>query len=718
MADQEFEISLRDLLSIFRRRFRVIGLTVLLVLGAALVYVLAATPMYRAESLILVDPQEQNLLDPTQSIVASGAALNARVDSEVEILRSNDTALAVVDAANLVADEEFGPRQSTIDRLLQAVGFENSSEEDGAVLVNNVLTRLTNARDVRRKGLTYTIGLGVTSESPERAALLANTFAETYITQQIASKRQSFLSSRDAIGSQIAAAEIALAQSEERLDGFIFDNIDRLEAESGEEAVAQLRADLAALQAERRTQLTSSSEVASAFEARDWAALSDSLEDRALAALNSQREELERRLSGAGQDSSLAIDLRAALERTEAELEARAEQQLGVLRAEVESFDSQISDTRDTIRETLLRADLPATTLAQVFTLQQEAELTRRQYQNLLSRLSDLDAQSAVQIADSRLVSRALPPANASFPNKKLILALALVVAIGLGMSLALASEYYLGGIISTEQLSNVSQMPSAGSVPATLDDQTENSVADLVVSQPLSAYAEAFRKLRGAVDLSEIKRQRTDEKFVATVSPKGLVILVTSAVPAEGKTTTSLALARTYAQSGKSTVLIDADLRKPSLAGNLGLTSSTSLKEFLANPKENSDDWSFVSQDPMSSLQVVLGSSKASEPTDQLLNSESFKLLIREAKSKAEIIIIDTPPLLPLVDTRYIAAHADVIMMVARFGATSQSEVREAANLLKASAGKNASFFSVLSHHQQPKKNNKYGDYYHSYTT
>ncbi|MEO0485975.1 MAG: Wzz/FepE/Etk N-terminal domain-containing protein [Pseudomonadota bacterium] len=718
---EEAEIDIRAIFGVLRRQARLIWLTVILVVGAALVYVFSVTPLYRAETLILVDPSEQNLLDPNQQASAGSAqAINSRVESEVEILRSMATALAVVRAANLVSDEEFGPRLSTVDQVLAAVGFDRQTELRGDDLVKNVVTRFTSARDVRRRGLTYIIGVGVTSEDPTRAAELANTLAEIYISRQVESKVTGSLAARDILQGQISSAQSRLVSSEERLDNFIFDNLDRLGEEADDPDLEKLRAELLGIQDTRQSSILLAEEAQAALSQRDWTALSEQLGDQALAALAAEREQLQRRLGNVDEGTPLQIDLRTALAQIDENLETRGTAQLAELQLDVTQFEEDITSVRDSIRNTLLRSDLSSTTLAEIFSLQQSAELSRLQVQTLLTRLSDLEAQSAVQIADSRIVSEALPPTDAAFPNRSMILAIALVMGVGLGAALAFANEYYVGGITSDGQLENLLGVPVVASIPAQTQEKGQLSVSDVVVEQPLSAYAEGFRQLRASIDQELFK---TDLKAPAMVqgedgTPKkrGKVILVTSSIPVEGKSTTALALARTYALSGKKTVLVDGDMRKPSLARQLGVRPTSGLLEFLSSDSMSDEDMSFFVQDSKTPLQALLGGRRSDKPTDQLLVSDRFRMLLDHACAYGEVIVIDSPPVVPVVDARYIAPQADVVLMVARFAATTQSDIRYSIGQIKSSVADHSKILGMLNYEERKGNSYRYQGYYSDY--
>ena len=671
MTDTGFDI--HTIIGILRRQALLIVLTIFVSVGVVAIYILNVTPLYQSEVLILVDPNDQNPLTSGQGQMSAAGLVVPRVESEVEILRSTATATAVVAAADLIVDPEFGPRLSTRAKILQAIGLQGTLDpRQGEILAGQVVQRFMRALSVRRQGLTYLISATVTSESPKRAARLANTLAEVYITRQVEGKVQSARMARDVLSNQIAAARDALARAEGKLDTFIFDNLDRLEDETGGGAqIARLRADLEAIEAAREERATLSRQLSGSFETRDWGQMVRSLGDQALAELLSEQARLERQLGGVTADSTLEVDLRAALAAVESSIEQRASTQLVLLEGEVESFDDRIEGFRDDIRTTLLGSELSSQTLIDVFSLQQNAEQTRRQYQNLLTRLSDVEAQAAVEIPHSRVVSEALPPTTASFPNVSRIMIVTLALSVALGSALAFANEYYIGGVVSTNQLANITQLPLAPSVP----HQSEEDLIKLIVEKPLSSYAEAFRQVRASID------QTLHQKASRGTGHK--VILIASSVPRESKSTSALALARTYALSGKRTILIDADLRKPSIHKYLELEpSGGGLLEYLASdaPPDADASTALSVQDPLTALRLVVSSKRSDTPTDQLLMGKRFTNLLDDARANADVVIIDSPPLVPVVDARYIVPQADLVLMMVRYAETNQSDIRYSA--------------------------------------
>lgn len=704
-------LDLRAIITLLRRKIRLILLSMFLITGAALVYLFYATPIYTTTTLLLVDPTQKNLLDPDGVSRISGVGENARIESEVEILKSSAVKLATIEKLGLLSDPEFGARMSLANKIKMALGFENETLTNGAVLLNQTLGRVSAATSIRRRGLTYIIGVSASSTDPQRAADLANAMSQTYIELQIQSKVSTALAAREVLQSQIESARSSLAASEDALDLFIDRNLEQLSAEVDNPELIQTRNALETINAARLASETRSKAGQNAVANQDWSQLALSLEDEAIAALAQQHQDLAKRLGNLPEDSDQQTNLRAELSQLDTEIQAQAEAAISAQKSEIVGLNAQAQTHRSSIRANVLQGDLSSATLVQIYELQQESQIAQQQYSTLLTRARDLQAQALVQIADSRIVSEALPPRSASYPNKKFVLMIGLLASLGIGVALALLSEFYVGGVTSVTQLANILPIPVATAVPHLAQGKNQLTIADYVIDAPLSTYAESLRRLRATIDASLPQSPQSEDS-----SGQGKVIMITSAIPAEGKSSLALALARTYALAGKSTLLIDADLRKPSLHKYMGLTPNQGFMEYLRDFGTQIGDETFYDSDPRSNVGVFLGHHRANVPTDQLLQSSLFEGLIENARKAMDIIILDTSPLIPVVDARYVAAKADIVVDCVRFGVTTQSDLRLALSQLNASVRLGTPILSVLNHDESKVAGYRYDGYYNDY--
>lgn len=708
------ELDIREILSILQRQRKLIVVTVALILGLAFAYLLQATPIYRAMTLVQIDAQGTNLLDPNATDQQQSAIVNSQIDSEVQIMGSSSTALEVVQAGDLIHAKDFGPQLGRLERLGIAMGIDLSGDAlrkriglgagkpvSADDLVNATILKLQGAVDVRRQGLTYLIGVSVSSPDPARAAELANLYAKTYIDGQVVAKSSSLLSARDVLRKQITTAQQQLATSETAVNTFIEANLARLEKESGDPAVADLRQQLEAAKADQGTMGARVASAQGAIGAKDWDTVAQTLGDAALQELVSQRKDLQQRLGQIAAGTTDALDLTKQLDQLDKDLATRSQTTLDAVQKEAAAVGTREAAARDQLRTTLLQSNLSAEMVAELFNLQQSATIARTQYQTLLSREQDLGTLANLQIANARIVSEALPPTAPAAPNKKLIIALGLIGGIGIGVMLGFLKEYYVGGVTSANQLHNVLQVRVPVTVPQ-VDQPETGSPADMVVNSPMSPYAETFRKLRASIDIG-IERANPHHQGAG-------IILVSSALQAEGKTTTAISLARTYALSGARTLLIDADLRKPTVGPLLSCASPVALMDYLVSwdtPEARAPE---AVHDPLSPLMVLTAGPRSSIPTDQLINSKAFNMLLKQLVGELDVIVIDSPPLLPVVDARYLARYADAVVQVVRYGSTTQGEVREAATQLQEMLRPEALRYGVLS--QEERGNRRYGYY------
>ena len=258
-----------------------------------------------------------------------------------------------------------------------------------------------------------------------------------------------------------------------------------------------------------------------------------------------------------------------------------------------------------------------------------------------------------------------------------------------------------MGGVISPAQLTHLLPIPVIGAIPSLRRKRDQTSVADTIISAPLSSYSESFRRIRMAIDQATGAEDRDS-----------IVVMVGSANPAEGKSTTSLSLARSYAQLGRSVLLIDGDLRKPAVHTYLQIKPERGFLDYLRNPGEKSDIGEFYVADPMSKAGVIVGRGRSDVPTDQLLMSSHFTDMIASARTAMDVIIIDTSPLNSVVDPQYVARHADAVLLCFRFSETAQSDIRMAYQRAEESVRPDTPILAVLNH-DAGRGRNYYGAYY-----
>jgi capsular exopolysaccharide synthesis family protein len=653
--------------------------------------------------LILVDPARKDLLEPNAQGFSSGSD-SAKVDSEVEILRSNSVLLRVIQSENLVQDLVGNWQPSLQQRVLAFLRLGSAEPPPPDKAVNLALQQLRAALTVQRVGATYVLSVQARSADPERAAELSNAIAEAYVAEQLRSKIDNVLSSRDIMQERITAARQNIVASEGAFDAYIDHNIGRIVEDTGRTDLGRLQTQIDQL-TESRSQSTALAGLLQAnLKDSDFQSIVQNLQDEAVLALDKQRQVLAGQISGAAPTE--ALNLQAELAAIDEQLRQAAEAKVSELQALITQSQEQEQETRQQLRNEAISSGLSADILTELFDLQQGADLARQQYQRLLGLEQDLTTRASLQVADSRIVSPALASDTPIFPNRALLLAIAAIAALGLGLVLAFAYENFIGGFTSEEQAEAVlkSKVPTA--IPRQRGTSTE--ISALVANAPLSIFAETVRRLRATIEQWRPSSAQPSER-------RCQVVMVTSTSPNEGKTTVAVSLARSYAISGRHVLLIDADLRKPNVHRQIGIETTVGLLEFLRSGKESAPDLqSIIIKDPLSMATYLLGSSHSDIPTDDLVALPSFDSLITAAREVFDVVVIDTPPIGPVVDGLYIAKLVDTIVFVAKWASTSQRDAKSAINNLKAVAP-DAQTLVVLNQLNASKSayHRKYGGYY-----
>ncbi|WP_417679887.1 GumC family protein [Roseibium sp.] len=711
------EIDIRHLLGILRRQANLIIGTIAVILAVAILGVFSITPLYTGTTLILVDPSRKNLLDPA-SAMASNSTDSARVDSEVELVDSDSVLLSVIQdgitpgGGNLLKDPEFGVKLRLRDKLLAFLRIKDAQLPSGDEALGRVLENLNDRISVDRRGLTYLIAVQAQSEDPQKAANLANAVADTYIHSQLEHKITNAVAARDIVQKQIKDAEQAVILAERNFDSYVFDNVDRFVSDTGRTDLASLRDQIQSIASNRNVLEDKIAGLRANLTSNNLDAITKSLGTEAAAELAQQRADLLKSLDETQTSSPTAVNLRAELKRVEDDLKKEAENSLSAFKATASNYETETGNLRKELNTAILNSNLPPNVLAQIYGLQQVSKNATAQYQTLLARSQALETEAALQIADSRIVSPAFTPTKPSSPKIPLILAVATLFALGAGVAFAFLFENYIGGFTSEGQVEAVTRIPIAAVIPRQAHIQDEHSVADHLVDSPLSMYAESIRRLRVSIDHI---LQKSDPVDTPGTKKRGRVIMVSSALPGEGKSTIALSLARTLALSGYRTVILDCDLRKPSIQRQLDVAPSNGLVDLLTGKLSPDDLTQIVKDDPKTDLTAVVGDRRANIPTDQLFIRNPFAQLIASASARFDYVILDTPPIEPVVDGLYLAKYADLIAFVVRWAKTPQHQCISSLYKLAEAKRDDAQIVALLNQQESKKLAyySAYSDYY-----
>jgi capsular exopolysaccharide synthesis family protein len=303
--------------------------------------------------------------------------------------------------------------------------------------------------------------------------------------------------------------------------------------------------------------------------------------------------------------------------------------------------------------------------------LQRKADAASALYESLLNRAKQTSAEQGEETSDARVVSHAKVPLRPSVPNVALNLALGLMLGLAGSVGAVLLMETLDSGLATSEDVERVLGLPHLGAVPL-LDSTTGGkpstvSPGQFILSKPLSAFAEAFRNLRTSILFSKVD------------SPVR-VILVTSALPGEGKTTTTFCLGRSMALAGAKVVVVDCDLRRRNINELLQIEPEVGLVEVLQGTASLEE--ALLYDEPSGAWFLPLAKS-AHTPKD-LFGSAAMDRLIENLRAQFELILLDTAPVIPVSDTRILAPKADVVVFLVQWRKVPRKAIEGAISLLK----------------------------------
>ncbi len=681
------ESEMTRMVDMFRRRLWVVMLTAALVFLAVAFITASATKMYTATADVQLDLQRQNMLGSIETAVTGAAPDAGAVDTETQILSSRTLIARVVDNLNLIDDPEFNPpanagifgRISDMLRLSPAPSALEKARNRSAAR-EQVINRLMKRRDVRRVGLTYILQISVTSESPAKAAQIANSFAELYLTSQLENKYDTIARANEWLANRLDVLRQEVQAKERQVEVYRAQN--GLLSASGstltEQAISNLnlqmvgaRADLA----EREARLRSVESALARGDNADTAA--EALGSVVIANLREKQADIARRRAEiTAKYGPRHPEMRRVAEE-EADNAKRIDQEVSrivaSLRNEVEIARNRVGSISGSLG--LQQTDLAANNVGAVKLreLERDAEASKTLYEGFLSRSKQIAEQGGAEQPDARIVSRASQPTEPSSPQTQLNLAIGLVLGLALGALLALLLEFFEQSLRSAQDVQDRLRLTCLGALPY-LDKRTRMVDMEMVppesyvLRRPLSAFGEALRGVRASL-------------FFSSPDRPVRVLAVTSALPDEGKTTTALALARISALAGSKTIVVDCDLRRRSATHALGLDVEHGLTELLFGTARLED----VIQKDVGSGADILPLAQAEFTPRDLFNSTAMRELIEELRNRYEVVILDTAPVLPLADTRMLSPLADSVLLVVRWARTRHSAVRSAVEQLRA---------------------------------
>ena len=715
---------LRTLFGVIMGRFRLALLVAVLTLVTVVGIATQLPRTYYAEASLLVQPRRPNLAQATAQDQQNMLPDTSAIDTEVELLRSPAIADAVVRKMKLYLDPEFNaylpdskrpPKsvfQNAVEWVQERLGWERivvDPDPNNQPLIAAVVDSLQRHSFVRRVGLTYVVRIGTVSSTPEKSEAIADAYVDAYLNRQVGEKLTAFNQANKELNANMGNLRQEALTAEAELQKYKNDNnLMSVEGATMAEAevsqlnrqIAEARADYAEKQARLDTAL-------------DQVKRGSGGSDNMVALQSDTIRVLREREAAASQKlAELSSRFKSGypeVQRTQAELNDIHRQIQGELnrilsgvRSEAQAAAQRVASLEQS--RTRSEAGLASNNKARVglVALEQRADAAKKIYESYMNRASEVAVERSLQQADATVNYRAAGSATVASPNMRLAFALGTVLALFAAAAAIIVSEFWNRRVRSRRDIENEIGVPMAGILPdlrSVVRIRRRAGPPDHLVQYPFTAFAEAFRNLRAYLMLSD---QTGPSKIIA----------VASAVPREGKTMTSICLARTLAQSGSSVVLVDCDLRQRGVTKFIG-SAKQGLVEVVENdiPLEQA-----LMRDPKTSAWILPATGRR-VPYDLFSKGKTDEVM-RELAEKFDYVILDTPPILGVADARILVAKADRVLYLVQWNKTPMSTARAAVDVLQESG---ANIAGTILTQVNTRQQARYGygdgsDYFHYY--
>jgi capsular exopolysaccharide synthesis family protein len=677
-----------------RRRAIIVGCALIGTMLGASVGVLRA-PRYTAETLLVIEVAKPSggsdvlVGDPMGRPVKLDPAV---VETQIEMLRNPEYVAKLVDRLDEAGPVPPDPPGDSLPTALRdwllanpVVAKAIAAWSRAAITSVPAASRaeriiaLRDGLDVTQQGGSYVISIKYTLQSRQQAAQVTNTLAELYIEDQRQRQEAQIHSSNSALEATLREFEEAARRAEQAVNDYRTrqPSIASSRPQNADRRIADLSRMLVETRAER-TGLESRLKQVSLQKSRglDLGAMDSILESPRLTSLWEQQQGLSKQSAELHSSYGAKHPLILKLEAEQAAVAAKINVELARI---MESMGRQVEELRD--REQLIEADIDrvqteagdaARASADLERLTAEADASRKRYDDLLQRYKVLTEQQKVAGPTARVIARASPPTEPSSPGLAIFAGGGLAFSLLGGLLLAGLRDFVDTTVRSGKDLERRYGVRFLGLVPLLEGRQLRRCRQPhrYLVQRPLSLYAEGIRSIITGLGLTE-------------PSPAGRVIQITSACPGEGKTTTAISLATSLADDGVSSVLLDLDLRRPSVRREFPNGQSRDLLSYLIGASEL-DELLRSSRQP--SRADVIGLEKPPHNPPQLFLSDRILALIDELRARYHVVVIDSAPILAVADGRLVARLADTAVLVARYGVTTVELVGDAIEALVAS--------------------------------
>jgi succinoglycan biosynthesis transport protein ExoP len=684
-------------LGFLRRQYWVIILTAVLMLAASVIYLRITPPIYTAQAKVLLYGNPNSQFVQQKSELAD-APIDPQIESQIQMLTSQAIATSVINQLKLADDPEFkNPGRSWRSIIREWLGGSHPARPIDPM--EGVVDDFDKRLSTRRLGHSTVIEISFSAGSAERSAEIANTIANTYVTDQLNANLNAnrtataWLQDRlKELGQQALTADRAVNAFKSQNNivaagGKLMDD-ERVTDLNGRLVAARAQASEASARLTRlETVLASNSADSASMDSLD-ASGSDVLNNTIINNLRQQYYEHARKefeySTKYGADHLVVVNLRATMKSIRTSILEEVRRLAEASRNDFETAKQRQQDIEKQLAQAVSQSRTTNSAELTMRELDTSAKGYRTFYESFLQRYMGSVQQESFPISQARVISPAAPPQK-SKPTAGLILAMGLFGGIALGAALGFLREIMDRVFRTSAQVEATLQVPCLSLVPLLknpakkirppraalqLDKESERTLSAgsgmywAATAMPLSRFAESIRSIKLAIDLNPTK---TSNRIVG----------ITSALPNEGKSTVTAALAQIIAHAGQRVIMVDCDLRNPSLSTNLAPNASAGIVDVLSGARSLEET---IWRDPKTNL-AFLPSAKRTPVfhTSEILSSERTGKLFDKLRGSYDYVIVDLPPLAPIVDVRATTPLIDCFILVVEWGRTRTDVVQHA---------------------------------------
>lgn len=683
------ESTLREYMRVLIKRKWMVLAVVAGIFMAVAVASLRQTPIYEASGQIVVNKADSNVITFKDSMPMVDYYDQSDLDTEVRILQSDLLALQVIQKLNLDRRPEFGGHSDQKPANLVADPLQGDSSRISALLgAFRGHLRVALIPNTRIMEIHYT------STDPQLAASAVNTLAATYVEQNFKTKFDSTMQASNWLSNQLVDLQMKVETSQEKLVRYQKEH-EILGADEKTniitEKLDELNKEMTAAESDRmqkeavyrQTQTNDPDEIAAAIIADttgNGSTATSGLLDKLREQQASLRIQVAEFSSQFGPSYPKVVQLSNQIKEIDREMQSETNKAVDHLKGQYMAALQRENMLRGSFEKQKQEANKLNESAIEYSILKRDLDSNRTLYEGLLEKLKEAGVTAGLKSNNFRIINAARVPTSPSEPNIPRNLAFALMLGIISGVGLAFVLENMDNTVRTPEQATALSALPSLGMIPLGSKSASYGGTGKRLALTASKEVVETVTQVRPQSQMAESYRALRTSLLLSNLGAPPKVIMVTSARPQEGKTTTSINTAIVLAQKGVRVLLMDADLRRPSIHKTLGMGPRSGLSNVLTGSATVQQT---ITTSPILPNLFIMPAGAPPPNPAELLASSNMRDLIAELREQFDHIVIDTPPTLSVTDAVVLSPRADATILVIRSGQTTKQALRRSRDIL-----------------------------------